>query len=200
MPLVKLPNGQLRDEIRQPLYDTITISAGESPVGTRQFFANVQGKSLIRTNLKQNKLLEVAVSFRIQGMTLDCQNIYDANKDALALIQEDSSLRLAVGEKNYWSSPAQFVTGRLEQNAAVSTGTGTATDIVRNYQRYGAQAIQPLVFQGKHVVDILPLQAFYVEMVTDDMTAAEIAAATPAAATRLHFVLALRGLLRRPVQ
>ena len=141
------------------MYDTITIAAPTSIEGTRQFFADVQGKSLIRTNLKQNKLLEVAVSFRIQGMSLDCQNIYDDNRDVLPLLQENSSLRLAVGEKNYWSSPAQFVTGRLEQNAAVSTGTGTATDIVRNYQRFGAQAIQSLVWQGKHVVDILPLSA-----------------------------------------
>lgn len=44
------------------------------------------------------------------------------------------------------------------------------------------------------------MQAFYVEMVTGELTAAEQARATLAASTRIQLVLSLKGLLRRPVQ
>jgi hypothetical protein len=74
MPVLRLPQGELRDEIRQPIYDTITIAAPEAIVGERRFFSSVQGKPLSQTNLRQNNLLEVAVSFRIQGLAFDAQN------------------------------------------------------------------------------------------------------------------------------
>ena len=58
MPIVRLPQGSLRDEIRLPLYDTVTLAAAESPVGVRRFFSNVQGKSRARTNLRQTTSLK----------------------------------------------------------------------------------------------------------------------------------------------
>jgi hypothetical protein len=189
----------LRDEIRQPIYDTIDIQAGESPVADRDFFANVQGKSLVLTNLRQNKLLETAVSFRVQGLTLDAQNIYAANIAVLPLIMESSSISLKVGEKFYFQSPATFVAGRLEQSAAAAT-TVAATTISQVYQHLGQAAVAPVVLQGKHVVDINPLQSFDAMLSTSGMTAAEIAAATPVAATKLRLIFSLKGLQRRPVQ
>ena len=38
MPIVTLPGGELRDEIRQPAYDTITLAAGDAIVGVCWFF------------------------------------------------------------------------------------------------------------------------------------------------------------------
>jgi hypothetical protein len=201
MPIVRLPQGSLRDEVRQTLYDTLTIQAAESPVGVRRFFSNVQGKSRARTNLRQANLLETAVSYRVQGMGLEAQNFYAANASALPIIMENSSLRLRIGEKDYWEGPMIFLCGRIEQNAAAAT-TVAATTIDHVYQRFGSPAVQSVALQGKHTVDINPLQSFFVEWVCDaaDLTAGEIAAATPAAATNIKFVFSLKGLLRRPVQ
>lgn len=199
MPIVRLPGGSLRDEIRQPIYDSIDILAGESPVGERDFFANVQGKSLVLTNLRQNKLLETAVSFRVQGLCLDAQNIYADNVAVLPLLMESSSIQLKVGEKIYFQAPATFIGGRMEQSGYAAT-TVAATTINQTYQHLGQAAVAPVVFQGKHVVDINPLQSFDAMLSTSGMTAAEIAAATPAAGTKLRLVFSLKGLQRRPVQ
>jgi hypothetical protein len=193
MPIVRLPEGSLRDEIRQPIYDTIAVIAAESPVGTRRFFSNIQGKSRAQTNLRQNNLLETAVSFRIQGMALDCQNFYYANVGALPVIMENSSLRLHVGEKDYWEGPWAFTAGRINSEAAATTNPYL-------YQKFGFAAVQPVILQGKHVVDINPLQSFFAEWVCDTLTAAELVLATPAANTALKFQYSLKGLLRRPVQ
>lgn len=201
MPIVRLPKGSLRDEIRLPLYDTIVIQAAESPVGVRRFYSSVQGKSRARTNLRQNNLLETAVSFRVQGLAIDAQNIYAANSKALAIIMESSSLRLRIGEKDYWEGPMTFAAGRVKQNAAAAT-TVAATTIEHLHQHFGEESVQPVMLAGKHVVDINPLQSFFCEWVVDqaDLTASEITAATPAASTNLKFQFSLKGLLRRPVQ
>lgn len=193
MPILRLPKGHLRDEIRQPLYDTITIAAAESPVAVRSFFSNIQGKSKAQTNLKTNSQLETAVSYRCQGLGLDAQNVYYANVQALALIQENSSIRLRVGEKDYWEGPMVYLSGRIR--AEVSTFDANAT-----YQHFGLEAVQSVMLKGKHVIDINPLQTFFAEWNCSNMTAAEITASTPAANTQLKFVLSLKGLLRRPVQ
>lgn len=193
MPILRLPKGHLRDEVRIPLYDTITIAAAESPIATRYFFQTVTGKSKAQTNLKQNSQLETAVSFRCQGVALDAQNVYWANRSALPIIQENSSLRFRVGEKDYWEGPMTFLSGRIRHEAD-SFDTNVA------YQHFGLEAVQPVVLRGKHVVDINPLQSFFIEWICSGMTAAEITASTPAANTSLKFLASLKGLLRRPVQ
>lgn len=205
MPIVKLPGGQLRDEIRMPLYDTLVQDAAESPVATRTFFSNIQGKPLSWTNLRQPGSLETAVSYRIQGMAIDALNVYAANRQLLPLVVQFSSLRLHVGEKDYWNGPMNFAAGRVKQNAAVAT-TVAATTSEFLLQHFGDEAIQGIMFPGDHFVDINPLQQFFVEWVCGAgqapyaMTGAEIAAATPAAATRVLYMLSLKGLQRRPVQ
>lgn len=205
MPIVKLPGGQLRDEIRMPLYDTLIQDAAESPVGTRTFFSNVQGKPRSMTNLRQANLLETAVSFRIQGLAIDAQNVYGANSELLALVMENSSLRLHVGEKDYWEGPMTFAAGRVKGSFAAAT-TVAATTINNVNQHFGDEAIQGILFPGDHFVDVNPLQSFFVEWVCGAgsvpyaMTAAEIADSTPAANTRVRWMLSLKGLMRRPVQ
>ena len=199
MPIVRLPGGSLRDEIRQPLYDTLDILAGVSPVGDREFYSNVQGKDKSLSNLRQNNLLETAVSFRCQGLGFDAQNNQEANKKALALIMESSALTLRVGEKIYWESNATLVAGRMRSAFAVSVpAAGPGIEDV--YQAFGEAAVQAVVLSGKHVVDINPLQSFRVLWSVSGMTAAEIALATPAANTKLRFIQSLKGLIRRPVQ
>jgi hypothetical protein len=193
MPIVRLPEGSLRDEIRQPIYDTITIAAAESPVGVRRFFSNVQGKSLAQTNLRQNNLLETAVSFRVQGLCLDAQNFYAANVGCLPVIDENSSLSIKIGEKVYWQGPFIFASGRISAFASAMAAPFL-------YQKHGDVSVQPVILQGKHVVDINPLQSFEASWTCDNLTAAELVLATPAAATSLKYVMSLKGLLRRPVQ
>lgn len=197
MPIVRLPTGELRDEIRQPVYDTIVIGAAVNPVGTREFFSSVQGKSLIQTNLKQNKLLETAVSFRVQGLALDAQNFRLANRLALPLIMERSSIEFVVGEKTYFTGNARYLAGRIWQHTALSNQAAPTDAIL---QEYGQAAVQAVMLQGKHVIDINPLQSFFARWVVAEMSLAEQAEATPAADTELRFMFKMAGLLRRPVQ
>ena len=192
MPILRLPQGELRDEIRLPLYDTVTLAAAESPVGIRQFFSSVQGKSKALTNLRQNNLLETAVSYRVQGMAIDAHNYHVANAAALPIIMENSSVRVRIGEKDYWEGPMTFLSGRIDH---FSSG-----DTDRIYQKFGVAALQPVMLEGKHVVDINPLQSFFAEWNCQGLTAGEITAATPAAATSLKLIFSFKGLLRRPVQ
>jgi hypothetical protein len=196
MPIVTLPGGELRDEIRQPLYDTIIVAAAEGLVGVRRFFqsnviAGGAPKSLAATNMEQPGSLPTATSFRVQGLAVDADNAAIANNSFLPAFLRSSSVSLLIGVKNYWQSPLRYACGRLQ--AMLSSGA--------DYQQYGWSAVQAVVFQGKHVVDINPLQNFQISWVTNaqDLTAAE-AALTVAAATQLTFQASLKGLLRRPVQ
>jgi len=205
MPIVKLPGGQLRDEIRMPLYDTINQAEAEAATGTRVFFQNIQGKPLAWTNLRQPGSLETAVSYRIQGMSIDVSNVNAANRNLLAVVNQFSSLRLHVGEKDYWNGPMNFAAGRVKQNAATATTVAATTE---NFllQHFGDEAIQGVMFPGDHFVDINPLQNFFVEWVCGAgvapfaMNALEIGQSAPAAGTRILWMLSLKGLQRRPVQ
>lgn len=199
MPRVKSPDGELRDEIRQPLYDGIYQAAAESPIGQRSFFSNVQGKAKYLTNLRQNNLLEATVSFRVMGLHLDAQNVYTDNVSLLPLVMEFSFFNFKVGEKDYWQGNGVYAAGRLSQHASAAT-TVAATTINNVYQRYGDTAVQGVLLTGKHVIDIPPLQSFRVDWSVEGMNAGEIAAATPAAATRILYLFSLKGLQRRPVQ
>jgi hypothetical protein len=157
----------------------------------REFFSSVQGKGKSLTNLRQNNLLETAVSFRIVGLAIDAQNDVAGNMRSLTLIQEHSALELRVGEKLYWEGPIRFATGRLYEEL------GGSADV---YQQFGFPAVQGISLQGRHVVDVNPLQSFRVKFTTEGMTAGEETAATPDADTKIRFVCSLKGILRRPVQ
>jgi len=215
MPIVRLPNGDLRDEIRQPLFDTITIKGagattfngvvGSTPndLNNKVFFQNIQGKAQWQTNLRQPNLLETAVSFRVQGMSLDAQYINyaidDVQQFALPNIMDFGSLRLHIGEKDYWTGSLIYVMGRVEQNGAVSRQLAVAADVTTGflYQRAGAQAVQGVVLSGRHVVDINPLQSFDATMLV------AVPASANAALPSLDYInmkLSLKGLQRRPVQ
>lgn len=198
---VRLPTGQLRDELRQPLWDTIDIANGESPVGQRRFFQTAAGKTLAQTNLKQNGSLEAQTSFLIQGLQLEAQNYNAANAGVLPVIQENSSLTLTITNKDYYQGNMMFLTGRMSESAAAAT-TAPATTINRMYQRFAWQAVQGVKLVGKECQPIRPLANFYVTWVVDPLSAAQVALATPSAGAGLpvRFIMKLTGLLRRPVQ
>jgi len=196
MPVLRLPQGELRDEIRQPIYDTITIAAPEGVVGERRFFSSVQGKPLSQTNLRQNNLLEVAVSYRIQGLAFDAQNAAAANAGVLPVLLENSSIALQIGEKQYWQGPLLYLGGRLSAFHALA-GSSAAE---RVYQRFGELAVAPVQYSGRHTIDINPLQSFYAKWVVDSLDSADLTAATLASGTKMRFQFSLKGTLRRPVQ
>lgn len=211
MPIVRLPGGDLRDEIRQPIYDTLSIAgtaalfpgqvAGFTPndLDGQQFFSNIQGKARWQTNMLQANLLQTAVSFRMQGMAIDGQ--YAQQESAapktgfLPAVQDFGSLRLRIGEKDYWEGPLGYLMGRLISNA------GTLA-----YQHAGQPAVQGIILAGRHVVDINPLQAFFAELSIDVPTLINTSAAValnvaPAAVQDVvNLKMSLKGLLRRPVQ
>jgi hypothetical protein len=195
MPILRTQSGELRDQIRGPLYDTVQINSGDTVVGTRQWFTDVQGKSKARTNLRQNSALDRAVSFRVTGMAIDVQNFYAANYNALPIYMENSSVKLTVGEKDYWEGPMLFLAGRLDAFA-----TSLAAPLC--YQKFGVPSVQPVIFGEKHVVEIPPQQSFSVTwtLLPADITAAEIALAALAQDSNLKFVMSLKGIRRRPVQ
>lgn len=198
MPIVRLPNGELRDEIRQPLYDTIDIDDTVVLPTTFNFFSTVQGKTKVRSNLRQNSQLETAVSFRIQGLALDAQNFRLGNQFVIPQILERSSLELTVGEKIYWTGTGRLASGRMYEDAALDSQAAPAAVLL---QQYGWAAVQPVILMGRHVIDVNPLQNFSCLFTIGDMTATELAAATPTIQdVNVSFVFSLKGLLRRPVQ
>jgi hypothetical protein len=199
MPIVRLPQGELRDEIRQAIYDQIRIGNADTVTGTRSFFSSVQGKPLSQSNLRQNNLLETAVSYRVQGLGFDAQNTVASNREVLPFILDNSSLKVRIGEKIYWQGPLAFLAGRLEQEEAVAIyGQAAPTVNEKLYQRFGDLVAAPVQLTGKHVVDINPLQSFSAEWVCD----ADSVIATPTVAngTRIAFTFSFKGLMRRPVQ
>lgn len=208
MPIVTLPGGELRDEIRQPAYDTIVLNAGDGIAAIRRFFATTNTtanapKSLAQTNMEQPGSFPTATSYRVQGLCIDADNssltaAAATNLNFLPVFLRKSSVSLQVGVKNYWQSPMRFACGRMQNEFATAVG---GTPLFAGYQQFGWAAVQPVVFQGKHVIDINPLQNFQIvwQATADDLTAAEDALVV-AAGTDLVFVASLKGLLRRPVQ
>lgn len=223
MPIVRLPGGDLRDEIRQPLYDTLTLASvatsgsissgvvGANPnsLNNQQFFSNIQGKQRWQTNMLQANLLQTAVSFRLQGMALDAQYINSAQNTAaqpilqslLPSVQDFGSCRVRIGEKDYWEGPLTYLMGRIEQNGAVSVTPAGAVASGVVYQRAGSTAVQGIILAGRHVVDINPLQAFFAQLSVTLPTTVDSSNTIAAASNDVvNFKFSFKGLLRRPVQ
>jgi len=221
MPIVRLPGGDLRDEIRQPLYDTLSVAGsgvtsftglltGSTPnaFDGQQFFSNIQGKQRWQTNMLQANLLQTAVSFRMQGMAIDAQYaqgvpaadaLVALHGSFLPAVQDFASLRLRIGEKDYWEGPLSYQMGRIVGNAGQQA-----------YQHAGQPAVQGIILAGRHVVDINPLQAFFAQLSVDVPASIDASNAADLNKNNVGNVIAgldivnlkmsLKGLLRRPVQ
>lgn len=212
MPIVRLPNGDLRDEIRQPLYDTLSVkgtdaNATPNALDGQQFFSNIQGKRLWQTNLRQPNLLETAVSYRVQGLAVDAQYI-NTEVDAVAqswlpMLQDFGAIIVHIGEKDYWNGPLNYVMGRVEQNASISTQQAVAADQTTGFvfQRTGATAVQGVILSGRHVVDINPLQSFYAALQVNVPAAiAALSSCILPGEDTVNVKFSFKGLQRRPVQ
>lgn len=187
------------DEIAEPIFDTIDIANGESPIGVREYFNITQGKSEILTNLQQAKQLQKSVSFRVLGIGYDVQNVWSENWNCIPLIMEKSSLAFQVAEKIYWNSALTFIEGRVDANYAIdSTVAGTQ----RRSLVHAGKCANYISMVGRNAINLEELTAFSVKVTTSGMNAAEIALATPSAGagTKLRTMVSLQGLKRRPVQ
>lgn len=182
----------LRDQIKQPLYDSLDVTSASVITEERQFFANTQGKALTQSNLRGNGSLERNKSFRIQGIQVDALSNDPAKQELLALFSTYSFVQLWLAEKQYWESPLRFVTGKIR-----STMTGS-TDA--SYNQFGDAGCNPVMYQGEQTLDIGPLTNFYMVWKVEGAIAGQITAMTPSAAYPIRFVASLKGILRRPVQ
>jgi hypothetical protein len=209
---VKMNTGEIRDEIRQPLFDTVLLTEGENPVGVRSFFSEVQGKPAHASNLRQNNILESAVSYRIMGISFDAMNLNIENEHTLRLLAENSSLKLRIGEKNYLEVNTGMITGGVETKLAgyaVGQTLFGPQFIQKAHVKMGGAGISRIQLDAKSAIDIAPLQSFSVDWEISGapwgLSASEVTLATiqnPQGAfnTRIKFVCTLRGLMRRPVQ
>lgn len=180
MPRVTLKNGELRDQIRMDLYDSLYQGPTDSLRGVQKFFTNTQGKSLVDTNMRLNGTLENQVSFLVQGIGLDAI-VYDAGNDVvIAEMLDMSATTLVIGEKEYLRAPARFITGKIRSyNAAIA--------------QYGTNHDSVYTLKGHDAIAIPPVQTFSLnwQIETD---------ALAAAGTSIKYVASLKGLMRRPVQ
>lgn len=203
MPIVTLPGGEVRDEIRQPLYDTVELQGGASLAGVYNFFSSIVNaaglpKTIAKTNMTTPGQLQTAVSFRVQGLCLDAMNTDILNADIIPTIINRAGAQLNVGVKTYWQSPARFAAGRMTEYGIGGTVAAQPAVLL---QQYGWAAVQPVVFAGRHVIDINPLQNFLFQLSINaqDLTATEQAYVV-AQGTDVSLVASLKGLQRRPVQ
>lgn len=187
---------ELRDQIKQPLYDSIDITSASIITDERSFFSSTQGKSLVQTNLRNNGQLERNKSFRIMGIEVYASSSDPEKIELLELFSNYSYVQLWLAEKQYWESPLRFVTGKIRQAVAVAG----STDDVKSYVQFGNATSNPLSFHGTQALDIGPLTAFFMNWKVEGASSGQITKMTPSAAYPVRFVAALRGLLRRPVQ
>jgi hypothetical protein len=183
MPRVTLKNGELRDQVRMDLYDSL-YQAQASLRGTQKFFSNTQGKTLVDTNMRLNGTLENQVSFLVQGVGLDAI-VYDAGNDVvLAEMLDASAVKLVIGEKEYLRAPTRYLTGKLRSYN---------TDIAQ----YGTNHDSVYALKGHDSIAIPPVQTFSLDWQIETDVVAVGAAAT---ATAIKYIASLKGLMRRPVQ
>jgi hypothetical protein len=175
----------LLDQLREAIFDTVTLTNAGGSNGTREFFSDIQGKKKWQTNLNQANLLEKNVSFKILSMCLMAHAAVYANLNYLSAFIEKTSVRLQIGDRDFWKGSARFLAG------GVYTEIAGGTDA--SYQQYGELSKHGVVF-GKDAHEIPSLFTFKVVMDTDGVATA------PNAAEDINLVCKLDGLKRRPVQ
>lgn len=191
---LSLPGQQaIRDQLREPIYDTISLGANVNPSGLSfVFFENPQGKGKHQTNLRQPKILEGQVSFLVEGLTIEAYNYNADNQLVLPIVIQHSSCKLRIGEKDYYESPMSFLTGGLYVEDADPTHHYSHT-----MSKKGSCGLR---LRGNDRRGIAPLQSFQVDWNIATIAAALQADATPVADSSVEFVCKLHGLRRRPVQ
>jgi len=193
---VRSPGLSVRDEIRQGLYDTVSINNSSSIQEEKRFFSNREGKTLTETNIRQNGSLERGKSLRVTGLQIDAQSSDSAKKSLLSLYQELSYFQFQIAEKVYLEGPLRHLTGKIDYHSAIA-GTADASD---HFVQYGSAGNNPVGFNGDHVLDIAPLTSFFLLWKVEGASAAQINAMTPSIDAPIRFVATLKGIVRRLVQ
>jgi len=193
---VRSPGLSVRDEIRQGLYDTVSINNSSSIQEEKRFFSNREGKTLTETNMRQNGSLERGKSLRVTGLQIDAQSSDSAKKSLLSLYQELSYFQFQIAEKVYLEGPLRHLTGKIDYHSAIA-GTADASD---HFVQYGSAGNNPVGFNGDHVLDIAPLTSFFLLWKVEGASAAQINAMTPSIDAPIRFVATLKGIVRRLVQ
>lgn len=176
MPRVKLQSGEVRDQVRLNLYDTLVQSA--SFAGDNKFFTNIGNKTIVDTNMRIQGTLEQGVSFLVQGVALDVL-VYTAGLDAvIAEVMDKSACILTIGEKEYLRAPTRHVGGKIRSYNA-------------NIAQYGSHAESCYKLAGIDSITIPSVQTFNLNLKVET---------TVAPSAPIRYVGTLKGLMRRPVQ
>ena len=191
--LTEIGGVALRDQIKQPLYDSLDITSDSVITAERQFFSSTQGKSLTQSNLRGNGALERNKSFRIMGIQVDAVSNDTAKTELLSLFSTYSFCQLWLAEKQYWESPLRLLTGKVSHFSTFGEGRDA-------HVSYGETTCNPVMFHAEHALDIGPLTNFYMLWKVEGASAAHIEKMTPSLASPVRFVCQLKGVLRRPVQ
>ena len=177
MPRIKLATGEIRDQVRLNLFDTLTQTG--SILGQNKFFTNIQGKGITETNMKIQATLEQGVSFLVQGVALDAL-VYKAGLDlVIAEVMDKSACILTVGEKDYLKAPTRHVGGKIRSYNA---------DIAQ----YGSHAESCYKLAGLDSITIPSVQTFALIL--------DVNTSVSSGADSIRYVGTLKGLMRRPVQ
>lgn len=203
---VQLQNGELRDEVIQPLVDSLDVNTADFATGLSNvmhafFKAGGQGNPISFYNVPGGgPTLPYQNSFLLQGLGFLAQNYYTANSNIfLPILLDKSSIQLVVGTKPYLQVPVREVAGGVWQNSAAAT-TVAATTLHDFIQSFGPPMPKAMMFDRNHVVPIAPQQNFEIDWAVETLDAAEITATTPAANTNIRLQAVLYGALRRPAQ
>lgn len=185
----------IRDQIRQPLYDSITFFNNADQnipfIGTQQFFTNIQGKTLDETNMTLSGQLETKTSFLVQGVQFNAQNFYTDNAGILPILIDNSSISLEVTEKQYLEVPLDYVAGKLD-----------AWRQPDSYVSLGAAFGNAIVYDPFTVFTLEPNQSFRVDWTVETPSALQAAVleAGIAVDSSLRVYAMILGIQRRRVQ
>lgn len=177
MPRVKLQSGEVRDQVRLNLYDTLTQTGVFQ--GDNKFFTNIGNKTIVDTNMRIQGTLEQGVSFLVQGVALDAI-VYKTGLDiVIAEILDKSACILTVGEKEYLRAPARHVGGKIRSyNPLIA--------------QYGSHAESVYKLAGIDAITIPSVQTFNLNL--------KVETAVTSGTDSIRYVGTLKGLMRRPVQ
>lgn len=188
-------NGMRFTVHRQPLYDTQVRTSASSVNTEYRYFSNVQNQPLYITNLTQNSQLEKGNSFQCHGINMEAISMDATKSQLLYLLGRNSSISLKISDKTYYQAALSMVAGGISQNAALAG----ATDAAQSLQQYGMPRCQGVSF-GKNPWNIDSQQGFVVLFSTQNLSGAELTAATPSADNDIHIKCILKGLYTKPIQ
>jgi len=163
----------LKDFRWEPLFDTLTITAGALVAVTNMYFSvPISGsKTKIDTNMTNAGVLPNPQVFRCFGIRAEAQCLHATDWSVMASYLKKSWIRFFVGTKDYLTVPLSQIAGKMYVILNGSKNDGTAP---RAFSSFGAPSVSGYKFPKNGFVDILALENFGVEWtstVTDTLAA-----------------------------